>query len=270
VAQTISQSVKRPSRPGLLLVAVLALCAYATAAAGAVQSARLDARLTPERLGAATTVSLGFRIAANGRVPSPLSAMQLDYPANLGLATSGLGLASCSPSELELLGDEACPPDSRMGSGSAVVEIPIGPEIVSENVKLEVFAAPSPDGHLHVVASADGSAPVVAHVVLSGVLLAGRLSIVVPPIPSLPEAPYVAVTQMRLTLGGNLTYYERKGGRTVAYRPPGVGLPGRCPHGGFAFAASFQFVDGSDASAGTAVPCPPGGRRLAPARSVKP
>jgi len=184
--------------------------------------------------------------------------MQLAYPANLGLATSGLGLASCSPSELELLGIEACPPDSRMGSGSAIVEIPIGPAIVRENVQLELFAAPSPDGHLHVLVSADGFSPVIAHVVLSGVLLAGRLSIVVPPIPSLPEAPYVSVTQMQLTLGGDLTYYEQAGGRSVAYRPPGVGLPGRCPRGGFPFAATFAFADGTETRARTAVPCPQG------------
>jgi hypothetical protein len=232
------------------------------------QSARIDARFTPERLGAATTVSLGFQITAQGGVLPPLSAMQLAYPANLGLATSGLGLESCAPGELELVGPEACPPDSRMGSGSAVVEIPIGPEMVSENVQLELFAAPSPDGRLHVLVSADGLKPVLAHVVLSGVLLAGRLSIVVPPIPSLPEAPYVAVTQLRLTLGGDLTYYELVGGRSVPYRPSGVGLPGRCPHGGFPFAATFGFLDGSHARASTAVPCPRP-RQLAPRSSVK-
>jgi hypothetical protein len=143
-----------------------------------------------------------------------------------------------------------------MGSGSAVVEIPIGLEVVTESVQLQLFAAPSPDGHLHVLVSADGVSPVIAHVVLAGELLAGRLSIVVPPIPSIPDAPYVAVTQLRLTLGGDLTYYEQVGDRSVAYRPPGVGLPGRCPHGGFPFAAIFGFVDGTQTSARTAVPCP--------------
>ncbi|MGA2454366.1 MAG: hypothetical protein ABSG93_12680 [Solirubrobacteraceae bacterium] len=227
-----------------------------TGSANAAQSASINARLTPERLGAATTVSLDFQITAGGSVPAPLSSMQLAYPANLGLATSGLGLASCAPSALELVGVEACPPDSRMGSGGAVVEIPLGPDIVTENVQLALFAAPSSDGYLHVLAYATGRYPIGARVVLSGVLQAGHLSIVVPPIPSLPAASDVVISQMQVTLGGNLTYYEEVRGRSVAYRPPGVGLPASCPRGGFPFAASFAFLDGSHTSARTAVPCP--------------
>ena len=182
--------------------------------------------------------------------------MNLAYPPNLGLATSGLGLASCAPSELESVGPEACPPNSRMGSGSATVELPLKVETVREKVSLEVFAGPSPDGYLHVLVYASGVFPVYAQVVLSGVLLRGRLNIVVPPIPSFPEAPYVAMTQMQLTLGGRLTYYEQVAGKLVPYHPAGVGLPSNCPHGGFAFAATFAFVGGSRTSASTAVPCP--------------
>ncbi len=87
-------------------------------------------------------------------------------------------------------------------------------------------------------------------------LLSGRLSIAVPPLPSLPAASNILLTQMRVTLGGRLTYYERVHGASVAYHPPGVGLPDRCPGGGFPFAATFVFADGSYASARTTVPCP--------------
>jgi hypothetical protein len=117
---------------------------------------------------------------------------------------------------------------------------------------------PSPDGYLHVLVYASGVFPVYAQVVLTGVLLPGRLSVSVPPIPSLPAAPNVVVVQMRLTLGGALTYYEQVGGRSVAYHPAGVGLPARCPAGGFGFAATFAFVDGSRSNARTSVPCPRG------------
>jgi hypothetical protein len=223
------------------------------------QSARLQARLTPERLGAATTVSLGIEITARKRVPAPLRSIELAYPRDLGLATSGLGLASCSPVALEAVGVEACPPDSRMGSGSAVVEIPVGPDIVKANVSLALFAGPSPDGYLHVLVYASSVRTVHAELVFSAVLLAGRLRIAVPLIPALPGAPDVAVTRMQVTLGGPLTYYARLHGRKVAYRPPGVGLPDSCPGGGFAFAATFAFADGSHARARTAVPCPPAG-----------
>jgi hypothetical protein len=250
----------RLSRAGVLLVAALALCAWlpaaARAGAGTAQRASMSVRFTPERLGAPTALSLGVQIASDGRSPSALSTLRLAYPADLGFATSGLGLASCSPGVLEAEGPTACPPDSKMGFGSATVELPLEVETVMEKVSLEVFAGPSPDGYLHVLVYVSGIFPVEAQVVLSGVLLRGQLSIVVPPIPSFPEAPDVELTEMRLTLGGRLTYYERVAGRLVPYHPPGIGLPGRCPDGGFAFAATFVFLDGSRANAQTAVPCP--------------
>jgi hypothetical protein len=236
---------------------VLALCGCLPAGAGAVQAARIDARLIPERLGAATMVSLGFELpSSNGHAPAALSSMRLTYPANLGLATSGLGVASCSPTELEASGARACPANSRMGSGSAVIELALQVATVNEHVSLEMFAAPSTDGYLHVLVYASGIFPVYAQVVLSGVLMRGRLNVVVPPIPSFPEASDVALTQMQLTLGGDLTYYEHVRGKLVAYHPPGVGLPSRCPRGGFVFGATFVFADGDQARAHTTVACP--------------
>lgn len=245
------------SRSALSLALTIALCACLSPAAAGAQGAKINARFTPERLGSATALSLGFQLASHdGHAPAPLSAMQLAYPANLGLATSGLGLASCAPSQLEAMGGEACPANSRMGSGSATVELPLKIDTVTEHISLELFAGPSSDGYLHVLVYASGVFPVYAQVILSGVLMHGRLKIVVPPIPSFPEAPDVVMTQMQLTLGGRLTYYERVAGKLVPYHPAGVGLPSSCPSGGFPFAATFEFVDGGQADAHTAVPCP--------------
>jgi hypothetical protein len=143
-----------------------------------------------------------------------------------------------------------------MGSGTAIVAIPFGSVVVKEPVQLALLAGPSSDGYLHLLAYASGKFPVEAAVVLTAVLLAGRLSITVPPIPSLPAAPYVAVEEMHLTLGGHLTYFETVKGRRVAYHPAGVGLPRSCPRGGFPFAATFAFIDGSSARAHAAVACP--------------
>ena len=243
----------------LILALALAIATGALGAAGpadAAQSSRIFARFTPEHLGAATTMTFAFAISAPAGAPAALDEVRVGYPRNLGFATSGLGVAACLPATLETLGAEACPANSKMGTGSAEVEIPIGPEIVTEHVTIEVFAGPSPDGYLHILAYVSGKYPILAQVVLAGVLLPGHLSIVIPPIPSLPAGPYVAVTHMSLTLGGHLVYYERRGSRTVAYRPPGVGLPRSCPHGGFAFAANFRFIDGSRSAARAAVPCP--------------
>ncbi len=246
------------TRPQIVFPALplaLALCACLAPGAGAAQTARINARFTPERLGGATAMSFGFQITAS-RAPPALKQVEVSYPRNLGFATSGLGLAACQQRVLETAGPSRCPANSQMGSGSAIVEIPIGPELIKERIHLAVFAGPSSDGYLHLLVCATGVTPVIAVVVLRGVVLAGHLRIIVPPIPSLPEAPYVSVAQMQLTLGGKLTYYKQVDGEPVPYRPAGVGLPDRCPRGGFAFGATFAFLDGTHARARTTVPCP--------------
>lgn len=241
----------------LTLLLTLVLGAAQTTEADGAPSAKINARLTPERLGRPTTVSLDFELPPReGDAPAALRSMLLAYPPNLGLATSGLGLASCSPTLIEATGGEGCPANSRMGYGRATVELALEVETVKEQISLAVFAGPSPDGYLHVLIFASGTFPVYAQLLLSGVLQHGQLSIAVPPIPSFPEAPYVVLTQMQLTLGGHLTYYERSAGRLIPYHPPGVGLPPRCPSGGFPFAATFAFIGGGQARAQTSVPCP--------------
>jgi hypothetical protein len=104
--------------------------------------------------------------------------------------------------------------------------------------------------------AASGEYPVETRIVMSAVLLPGRFHIAVPLVPGIPEGPDVAVVSVKATLGGKLTYYERRKGRRVAYHPTGVLLPRRCPKGGFAFSATFSFLDGTQAQAGTRVRCP--------------
>jgi hypothetical protein len=252
------------SRARVLAVA-LAFCAYlpcvylpGTGAALGATTATMTVAFTPDRLGAATTLSFDFQIAANEQAPALLTGIDFRYPANLGIVTSGLGVASCPLAALEAHGPSICPPDSRMGSGSALVEIPIGPQIVRETAQVALLAGPSQNGYVHILASVTGETPVAARVVLSTQLQPGLLQIPVPPIPSLPEAPYVAVVHMHLVLGGRLIYYEPVDGKNVAYHPVGIGLPRSCPRGGFPFAASFSFLDGGHAEARTAVACPRG------------
>lgn len=188
-------------------------------------------------------------------MPSPLREIDLEYPPNLGFVTSGLGLATCSAERLQAGGPGACPPNSLIGLGSALVEFPVGPEVVRETAQLAVLAGPSPNGYLRFLVSATGHKPVAARIVMSTVLLAGHLRIAVPLVPSLPEAPDVAVTRLHLTLGGHLRYYTRVHGTMRAYRPRGISLPSSCPRGGFRFAATFAFLSGERTSATTTVPC---------------
>lgn len=143
-----------------------------------------------------------------------------------------------------------------MGQGTAVVEVPFGPEVVPESVALGFFAAPSTDGRLHLAIVVHGKKPVLATLVMRGVLLPGRLQITVPAIVGVAGGPDVSLVRMSASIGGALTYFEQIGGKTIPYRPRGIGLPDRCPRGGWRMAAHFAFIDGAESSATTVVPCP--------------
>jgi hypothetical protein len=248
----------------LLLLALLTLSAHGAPWALAMTQkpdrgprARLTATFNPKRLGGPTTMSFAVAIEPPAQgVPVPVSQIEVGYPDNFGLATSGLGLAACDPSALETLGGEACPANSKMGEGSALVEVPFGPVPVPEAVALAFYAAPSNDGRLHLAIWVHAKTPVYASLVVGGVLLPGRLQMTVPPIVGVAGGPDVSLVSMRASIGGALTYYQFVRGKRVAYRPRGIGLPDSCPRGGWRIAASFVFVDATHSSAQTAVSCP--------------
>ncbi|HWJ49978.1 MAG TPA: hypothetical protein VNR42_03100 [Solirubrobacteraceae bacterium] len=240
------------------------LCTCLPAVAQARQSVRLQATLTPEVLGRDTSLGFDIRIRApRGRAPSPVRGIALSYPNNIGIGLSGLGLATCAQPALEAMGLRACPPNSFMGSGAATVEIPVGPTIVHETTKLTVVRAPVSRGRFALIFYADGTSPVQAQLALPAFLLSagspfgGKVDIHLPLVPSLPESPDVALVHLHATIGPeHLTYYERVGGRTIAFHPRGIRLPKSCPAGGFPFAATFAFSDGTHRTARTSTPCP--------------
>lgn len=239
------------------------MCA-STALAHATQSASLQATLKPESLGHATTVGFAFQIhAPKGQVPPPLTQVDVNYPGNLGIALSELGLASCSPTTLETSGPEGCPANSLMGYGTAIAEIPIGPDIQDESADITLIRTSTQQEHLALLFYANALSPISAQLIFPGLLLpttapfGGRINIGIPLVPTLPEAPDVAVIKLTATLGPeHLTYYEHRHGHNIPYNPKGILLPNTCPHGGFPFSATFTFLDGTHADAHTNVPCP--------------
>lgn len=240
----------------------------AAPAACASQSATLDVALRPERLGGRTTIQFSFHIAPHGeQIPSPLTSVNLFYPKNIGLVTSGLGLETCTPIQLEVL--HRCPPDSLMGYGKALIEMPFGPKVISEGGRITAWMAPVEEGHLALLFYAKAQTPVLSEAIFAAQLLGapspygGVLAIDVPLIPTLPEAPDASVVDMTSTIGPmNVTYYAWFGGKYTPYHPNGLRLPERCPHGGFPFAAEFSFLDGSQTHVETRVPCPRTGNRI--------
>jgi hypothetical protein len=247
----------------LLGCALAPNAAYSAATVPARQTARLHVTLTPDVPGQSTSVAFDLAIDARpGHVPPPLTRLDLDYPSDLGLALSGLGLATCSRSTLEQIGPAGCPADSRMGQGSALAELQVGGEITTETAVVTIVRAPEEEGRIAMLFNVDAYTPVSAEVILAGALLpaptpaAESIDIEVPLVEGLPGGADVAVVRLDATFGPRgLVYYERVHGKLVRYTPKGILLPRRCPRAGFHFAATLTFLGGASAVAQTLVPC---------------
>jgi hypothetical protein len=247
-------------------LACLCACALAPTAAQAVTvQASLHASFSPNRLSTPTTIAFGFNLrTAEGTAPPPLSSLKLQMPAGLDYTATTLGLAICKPSTLLARGLSGCSPNSRLGYGNAVVEVPFGTGSGHEIPEIQAVAGPSPHGNLVVLFYANGVAPVDAQLAFSGEVLpdtgrfGSKLVAEIPVVKSVPGGPDVSIVSVQTTIGpSHLLYYKRVHGRRVAYHPRGLSVPSHCPTGGFPFVAEFAFQDGSRTSASTAVPCPP-------------
>jgi hypothetical protein len=254
------------ARRALTVTGALLLCWLTPVSARALsERASLHASFSPDRLAAPTTITFAFHLeTVEGAAPPPLSALDLRMPAGMGYTTTNLGLSICQPAALLARGLAGCPPNSRLGYGSALVEVPFGTGDGHEIPEIQAVAGPSPNGNLVVLFYADGRFPVYAQLAFSGEVLpdtgpyGSRLAATVPLVSSVPGGPDVSIVSVQTTIGpSHLTYYKHVHGRLVAFRPRGVSVPERCPRGGFPFAAEFTFQDQTHASAQTAVPCPP-------------
>jgi hypothetical protein len=249
-----------------IVAAALLVCCWAPATAGAGQTVTLQTSFSPDRLGASTTIGFGFQITSTtNEMVSPLTGVRLRLPPGIDYVTTTLGLAVCRPASLLADGLSGCSPNSRLGSGEASVELPFGRGSGDETSDIQVLMGPAHDGNLAVLFYASGIKPISTQLVFQGELLTGSevlggsLKAAVPLVASIPGGPFVPLVSLQATIGpSHLTYYRRAHGRTVAFHPQGVSVPLRCPRGGFPFAASFTFFDGSSAVASSVVPCPPG------------
>jgi hypothetical protein len=255
------------SRIGSIVAVLLVCCCVsASATAEAAQTVTMQASFSPDKLGAATTIGFGLHIASttNGAV-APLTSIRLGLPPGIDYLSTTLGLATCQPAALIAKGLSGCSPNSRLGEGTATVELPFGGQSGEETSEIQVLMGPPHNSGLVVLFYASGIKPISTQLVFQGELLTGSevlggsLKAAIPLVPSLPGGSFVPIVNLQATLGpDHLTYYRRAHGRTVAFHPQGVSVPARCPRGGFPFSASFTFFDGSSAVANSTVPCPPG------------
>ncbi|MGN6664378.1 MAG: hypothetical protein ACTHK6_09290 [Solirubrobacterales bacterium] len=254
----------KPRVPALSLA--LAAFALATSAGPAVATpqATLKAKFRPERLGAPTAVSLAFHLhAASGEALPALTDFALRLPRGMGFGASELGLATCSESSLLSSGVRGCPRESLMGTGSAQVRVPFSNQVVRERARVFIFMARPVAEQTTTLFYFDGRRPVIAPIVLQSQIVTPEgssdsiLDTPVQTIPTAPDGPEARMVALRSTIGpSTLRYFRRVNHRRVPYRPEGLSLPDRCPPGGFRFAASFRFQDGSRTDARAAIPCP--------------
>lgn len=244
---------------GTLLVAL-----YVAPASGAAERATLHASFSPDRLGASTTIGFGFQIAnTEGGAPAPLQGIDLHLPKGIDYLSTTLGLSICQPAALAARGLAGCSPNSRLGYGSAFVEVPFGQSSAQEIPEIQALMGPPHNNNIVVLFYAVGQQPISAQLVFTGELIAGSstlggsLTAAVPLIPSVTAGPPVSIVSVQATIGPqHLTYYTHVHGKTVSFHPQGVSVPYRCPRGGFPFSADFSFTDGSTATATSNVACP--------------
>jgi hypothetical protein len=217
--------------------------------------ATVEASLSPDRLGArgSLTVTLRYYGGEDG-VPTPVRRSLLQLPAGLTLDIPALH--SCSAARLRARGPGACPAQSLLGRGHALMEVHAGSQTITEQVSMWAFLGPLSAQNLEPTFEivGQGYTPVDERKVLIGTVTTAsspygeQLALSIPPIPSLALLPYTSIATFSLTIGASGRGSPRTGAQVV--------VPSGCPPGGFPFAGEFQYADGSKGSASTKVPCP--------------
>ncbi len=224
------------------------------------------------RLGQPTALRAAVTIDTR-QAPTPVTRVQLLYPGSLAIASSGLGLASCTRPSTDFQrvliatgpGLAGCSPNAVMGYGTAHAEVRLADgEVIPEFGALTVLAGPIADGQLGLVVYVDGQHPFGAKLAYAGAVttapapFGGALAVSLPAIPSLAGFAIVALDRLRITIGSpQIVYYAHPRTRTGRYHPGGIPLPSRCPKHHFRFRVQITFQDGHRTTDTTTVRCPP-------------
>jgi hypothetical protein len=264
-----------PSRVAATIVGALTIVAatgVATAAATPVArpSARLAITFAKDAVpGRATALHVRLRIDLR-RQPSPVTQVNLRYPASLGITTSGLGVDQCIRPQrdfeavvIKLTGRLDCPQNAVMALGKATGEIRFDDRRVSREVgAVTVLAGGLDRGRLRLVTLIEGINPIGARLAYSGEVgsapkpYGGDLTFRIRQIPPRWNAT-IALSDLDVAFGSpRIVYNAVTGGESVRYRPEGVLLPRLCPGSGFPFSGKLAFADGSEAALRATAPCP--------------
>lgn len=232
-------------------VVVLLTCAAGGALAQARTSATITPTLSPDRLGAQGSLTLTIDFAAGeAGLPAPVRKAVVELPAGLGFDVPSL--RSCSAARLRSGGPGACPSQSKVGSGEALVEGRAGSQTIAEHIGLSLFIGPLQTFEPTFEVFGQGYTPLQKRIVLGGTALPSHapygeeIVVGVPAIPTLPLEPEASMVALTLTLGAQRS----------AHSANAVVVPRSCPAGGFPFAAEFTYAGGSTGDASATAPCP--------------
>ena len=263
----------------LLAALILMLAAAAPAAAAGTRGATLSVAFPSDaKLGAEAPVRL--RLAIDPRqLQKPVRQLQLRFPAALGIATSGLGAATCRRSAEEFAavmiagtGLAGCPPNALMGRGTARAEVRLGAReradalVIPEIANVAMLAAPARSDRFGLVFIANGLKPFGVTLAYDGHIapapppFGGALVMDLRPVPNQFDAD-VALTAIDFEIGADDIRYRAPGSDGAWYQPEGIVLPDRCPRTGLLFHATLTFADGSNADTRTTARCPRAGAR---------
>lgn len=254
----------RSSRKLASLPAILAICVLLTCAAVALatQTLEVQARFSPDKLGAPTNLSLTAKfISGTGGPPTPITKFILYTPSGLGIDTRGAG--TCTPATLEQKGPSGCPPSSRagFGGGTGVLELPT--QTIHAQYTLDLFFAPRENGRLKLLVYVSVVKPTGVELVLIAKQVPAPkpyglgFSVEVPPVATFPGAADASVESAFVTVGGaNVAYFQTVHGRKKLISLRGIIVPRKCPAGGFPTEGTVDFADGSTLTVHPTIPCP--------------
>lgn len=231
-------------------LAAAAVCAALPPGAGAATVASITPSFAPDRLGASTSLTLAIQYSnQEGGIPEPVTHAVVHLPAGLGIDVRSFGV--CPASRLEKQLGRGCPASARLGKGSALMGAHLGAINLHENANLTAWRGPDAAGRPTLEILGEGLTPLEEHVVLKGVLepdhapYGQRLTMTIPPIPTLPTEPNASALHFSLTVGSG----HGKLGKLLH-------APSSCPAGGFRFGADFGYADASNSSTTATARCP--------------
>jgi hypothetical protein len=211
----------------------------------------VSATLLNQPPGRPWAIDLGVGLSmptTDGSAPSPLSRAVFRFP---HATINSDAFPSCTHDVLERKGPNACPRRSKVGKGTALVNL--RPLVKNQlHATLDAFLGPGRGANRTFLFLARGI-EVKAVFVLDGKLsrAGGRygykLDLSIPPLKTIPGAPDVSIDSFEITIGSQI----RKDGRKVSL----LEAPTKCPKAGLPFDSDLTFADGQHRTAAAMISC---------------